>query len=343
MSADTVFWIASCSKLVTTVAALQCVERGQIALEDTVEEVLPELREPHLIGPKEQNFDGGRAAKKITLRHLLTHTSGVGYDMFHPLMLEWRSSRGEQPLGLSGRVVAAYSTPLEFEPGEGWTYGGGLDWAGVLVARLNGMASFEEYLQEHVFRPLHMRSTTFRLAQHPDIAARLAKVSAKVGPGQFVTVPRPFPENAAEDAGGAGLFSSVEDYLQLLGDLLKPEPTVLRAETVDLMFTPQFDESSKPAAGLAAQGDILDKMTGIERVAERGVTFGLGGLLLTEDRGGAFKGTLTWGGLPNWIWSLNRELGLATVFAAQMVPPGDDGCAKLNNKFIQSVRLLLQG
>lgn len=130
---DTTFWIASCTKLIGTIAVLQCVERGQIGLDETVENILPELDNPGIIsdGTSPDLVDSPPkihpATKKINARHLLCHTSGLAYDMFSPTLTAWRVGRGESLQGLPGDVTTAHAVPLLFEPGEGWAYGGGID------------------------------------------------------------------------------------------------------------------------------------------------------------------------------------------------------------------------
>jgi CubicO group peptidase (beta-lactamase class C family) len=116
-------WIASCSKLVTTIAALQCVERGLFTLDDptAVDRLLPEWKDPEILtGFTEDGKPILQPAKeKITLRKLLTHTSGVAYDMMHPMLIQWRQSRGEKPLAVRTPVTEGYKHPLVFEPGFG--------------------------------------------------------------------------------------------------------------------------------------------------------------------------------------------------------------------------------
>jgi CubicO group peptidase (beta-lactamase class C family) len=130
------FWLVACTKLIRNVTALQCVKRGQICLNNPVDEILPELARPQITQAVVSSDDGGAASQgfslvsaksTITLRQLLTHTSGLGYDFVYLELMAWRASRGEEPLSLSGQLVKAYSTPLLFEPGEGWAYGGGIN------------------------------------------------------------------------------------------------------------------------------------------------------------------------------------------------------------------------
>ncbi|KAJ0423117.1 beta-lactamase/transpeptidase-like protein [Aspergillus carlsbadensis] len=332
ISPDGTFWLASCSKLIGTIAALQCVERGQVTLDEPVQRILPELASPQIIeaqttagkGKVSEGFSLRPAVKKITLRHLLCHTSGISYDMFHPLLMSWRSSRHEAPLGLTGKVAEAYTLPLLFEPGDGWSYGGGIDWAGELVARLNGV-SLEEYCQTHIFGPLALVSTTFRLANRPDVKERLVDTSERSADGTLKPSVRPWPDEAPEDCAGGSLYSSSDDYVKLLADLLSDHPRVLAEATVESMFAPQLEGESRGIKDLEA-ATIFTAMTGITG-SKGGINWGLGGL----------KGSLVWGGLPNLIWFANREQGIAAFYASQVLPPGDPHSGRLANGFMEEV------
>jgi CubicO group peptidase (beta-lactamase class C family) len=123
--------MASCGKLVGTIAALQCVERGMIAIDDpkAISRILPELAHPLVFtDPHGPDLSTVPATTQITLRHLLSHTSGLAYDFFEPKLQAWRANKGERPvLSLGGDVVRAHSVPLMFEPGTGFVYGGGID------------------------------------------------------------------------------------------------------------------------------------------------------------------------------------------------------------------------
>jgi len=321
---------------------MQCVERGQVTLDEPIGRILPELADPEILKPKdvgadqmERPFTLTKAERKITLRHLLTHSSGLTYDIFDPTLMAWRASRGETPMGLSGKVIEAHSVPLLFEPGEGWLYSGGLDWAGVMVGRLNGNVTLEEYMVTNIFKPLGLKSTSFRLAEHPDIKSRLVECSARQEDGTLVKSPVPWPENAEEDAGGAGLYSSAPDYIKIIGDLIKDKPILLKKETVEEMLTPQFAEGSASLKGLLESKETVASMTGSEVTG--GVNYGISGLLFTNDIGYMKKGTLAWGGLPNLIWFANRQYGVAALYASQVVPPGEPTSLELAGHFKQEI------
>jgi len=262
VQADSTFWGFSLTKFFTTICALQCVERGQISLDEDVSTVLPELQNPQVISKfnsedATMSFELVPATTKITLRHLLTHTSGISYDAMSPLLTAWRKSRGEGLLTMSGRVKEAYSLPLLFNPGESWAYGGGVDWAGVLVERLNGNIKLGEYMDRHLFKPLGMNGSTFHLASEPDIRKRLIEMSLRQADGSLQPTRCPYPEDAADDSGGMGMVTSVPDFTSVLKDLIRDQPSILKKETVDLIFTPQFPAGSPQQKALIASQVIL--------------------------------------------------------------------------------------
>ena len=159
------FWIYSITKTLTAISMLQCVQRREISLDDEVYLHLPELKQLPIVSLGE----GGQMSftphtKGITVRHLLSHTSGIGMDLFDPRLQAWRMSREEIPRALCGKSKEAYTTPLLFEPGEGWAYGGGAEWAGILVERLTEL-KLEETMKKYIFDPLGMNSSTFHPAK----------------------------------------------------------------------------------------------------------------------------------------------------------------------------------
>jgi methyl acetate hydrolase len=130
MTADSVFWIASMTKAITSTAAMQLVERGKLSLDGPIAEVLPELAAPQVL----EGFDASDepklrpATRPITLRHLITHTAGFVYDIWHPGMGRYMEKTGTP--GIISCQNAALMLPLVFEAGEKWDYGIGIDWVG---------------------------------------------------------------------------------------------------------------------------------------------------------------------------------------------------------------------
>ncbi|KAL6404561.1 beta-lactamase [Ilyonectria robusta] len=329
---DSNFWGFSCTKLLTTICVLQCVERSLIGLDDDVGSVLPELAHPNIISAtSEGSFELTPAKGNITVRQLLTHTSGLSYDAMHPLLVAWRKSRGEPPLVMSGKVDEAFSLPLLFEPGSGWVYGAGLDWAGVLVERINGSTKLADYTEEYVFKPLGLERSTFHLSTRPDISASLAQMWNRTETGELIPIPSPYPVDARDDSGGMGLITSTADFIRLLRDLLQDTPVLLKPETVSEMFTAQFEQGSPQYGGLLEQ-----ELTG-DDTGRPGIAFGLGGLVVQNEVPNLPAKTLTWNGMPNIGWFVSRERGLGAVYVSQVLPAGDPKSVDLLGEFWREI------
>lgn len=296
--------MASCTKLITTIAALQCVERGLIGLDDPVDENLPELANSQVITyddtSEKDSFTLAPAKSSITLRQLLNHSSGLAYDLGEPALEAWRTSRGETPLSLWAPILSAFSTPLLADPGTQWAYGSGVDWAGVLIYRLTKRVSLENYFIDNIFTPLGMNSTTFHLWYKPEISLKFLQPAYRLPDGGLIAGILPYPHPPADEYGGNGLLSSVPDYMRILGDIIKETPVLLKKETVQLMFSPQFEEGSGSLQHLKKNQTLFENSAG-GHIGNLAINFGLGGLLFTKQvpLTGAPPGTLAWGGLPN--------------------------------------------
>jgi CubicO group peptidase (beta-lactamase class C family) len=339
---DQAAFIASCTKLIASIASLQIVERGLIGLDDPLDAHLPELTTQPIL---DQNEDGTltsrKAQKPITLRHLLTHTSGATYDWMEPKLMAWRTSRGETPSIIeNGDIANGYAYPRVYEAGDSWAYSGGLDWAALLVARLT-KSSFEDYVDANISKPLGISSFTWHLSRKPAVAQSLMKMSTRQDDGTFTTSPTPFwPKDPVGEGGGAGLYTNVHDYTRVLADLLKPEPTLLQKSSVDQLFTPQLAQGSDALATFvndefAYKPALDDSLEGVN------VNYALGGLVLMQDvqRENYFKpkGTMSWTGLPNLLWSVNRERGMALFIAIQTLPWADRSSFELVARFETAV------
>lgn len=353
---DSTFVLGSCTKIITAIAALQCVERGLITLDEPIDKVLPELAEQPLITtetpaaapsfdaldapppPSSIKFELGPAKTPITLRHLLTHTSGVSYDVMDPRIQAWRESRGEGIEAMSGKLIQSFSTPIVHEPGSSWCYGSGYDWTGLLVGRLN-KTTFGEYLEENLFKPLGMESSTFHLEKAEHVREKLVGMSVRAGAeaGGLVSGDAGLADPAQDELGGVGLYSSVPDYLKALGDLLKDKPVLLKPETVELLFTPQLEVGGVPYETMNALSPILWG----HFMSDPGfkANHGLGSALLTEDAtvSGTPKGTIRWSGYSGPMWAVNREKGLAWFYATQVLPFGDVESGKRAEAFGKAV------
>src|SRR4029077_12584866 len=160
MTLDTIFRLASMTKAVTSVAAMQLVEQGKLQLDQPVGNILPELSAPQVL----EGFDDSGAPRlrparrPITLRLLLTPTAGFGYEFLNADLIRYVKVSGT-PSTSTGKL-ASLRLPLVFDPGDRWEYGINIDWAGRAVEAVSGQP-LEVYFREHIFAPLGMRDTDY--------------------------------------------------------------------------------------------------------------------------------------------------------------------------------------
>ncbi len=334
ITVDTVFRIASMTKIVTCVAVLQLVEQGTLSLDQPVGGLLPELESPQvLIGFEEDGTPRLRqASRPITLRHLLTHTAGFGYHIWNADLNRYRAAGGGA--GQTGKM-ALLDAPLLFDPGERWEYGINIDWAGEAVERASGL-SLEDYLQEHIFRPLGMSDTSFLLT--PARHARLAALHQRNDDGSLTPLPLDPPAPPVFYAGGGGLYSTGPDYLRFLQALLHggvfAGQRILSAESVTLLLTNQIGnlqvgglKSAAPAT--SRDGEFFPGM--VKR-------WSLGGLLTTADLPGARRaGSLSWCGLYNCYFWLDPTHQLTALLLTQILPFLDPAVLSLADQFERSI------
>ncbi|KAH8886101.1 putative D-aminoacylase [Thozetella sp. PMI_491] len=321
-------WVASCTKLVTAVAVLQCVEKGLLNLDEEIATVLTEWRERSIL----LGFDDAsgeplleKANGPITLRMLLTHQSGLGYAFIRPELkrfVEHREAAGELK---SEHIADKYFLPLLFEPGSSWEYGVGADWAGRMVERVTNQ-NLGAYMQEYIFDPLGMDSTTFRLRDRLDIKTRRADMTKRQDDGSLTLGENTyFSDNEPDDHGGGGLFSSARDYLRFLSAVLKHDEKLLNQASFKLLFAPCLLPAPAEAFQDARSAQHRERDDGHMAIpAPEQVDFALGGMVTLKDvPGGRKAGSLSWGGLPNLSWLVDRDSGMAIFFASQTLPPGD--------------------
>ena len=299
---DTVFRLASMSKTIVSATALALLEEGKLSLDDTVEEWLPNFR-PGLA-------DGGRPP--ITVRQLMTHTSGLSYGFFEerdsPYITDRVSNGLDQPgLPLEENLRRLASAPLKFEPGTGWQYSLSTDVLGAVVEQAAGVP-LPEAVARYITRPLGMRDTAFvpvdaaRLARpYRDGKSRAVAMDADadvipLGPGV------PFSPLRALDAssyasGGAGLCGTAGDYLRFL-------------EAIRRGGTPILTPQSAAMLRKHAIGSLRAESEG------PGWGFSLGAAVLLDPRAAETPqnaGTWQWGGVLGGHWFVDPVAGLAVV------------------------------
>ncbi|KAI0424189.1 beta-lactamase/transpeptidase-like protein [Xylaria sp. FL1042] len=342
---DSVMWIASCTKVVTALAALQCCERGLLTLDGPIYDVLPELRGLPLI--RRFNADGSPVlephSKPITLRHMLNHSSGIAYDETHPKLMAWHKWHRTAP-NRSNAVEGRYSYPLVFEPGESWCYGAGVDWAGVAVERVNGGISLQRYFEENIFRKVGARDIVFSSYMHtrPDLQARIVDMSKRdpKNPSRVIrSNARPQHNERGGCFGGMGLFASPADYLKIIKGILTTDQDqrLLSTAAVDEFFRPCLTEKAKTALNaILTVEEFRVAMGNVPESAPK--NWSLGGLINEGDvAGGRKAGTMTWSGLPNLTWFVDRKSSLCGLYAGQLYPQGDAKVGELCRLFEQGI------
>jgi CubicO group peptidase (beta-lactamase class C family) len=243
MERDTICRMYSMSKIITCAATLMLFEEGRFNLDDPVANYLPELREMRVwTGGTQEEPKLEPLKRPITIKHLLTHTSGLQYDFAgdDELSKLWRSAHLWIGPGLTNFIVELSKLPLKHQPGDAYTYGVNMDVLGALIERVSGR-TFGTFLDERLFRPLNMKDTGFSVPETKRY--RLAK-TYKHGPDGKLREEKPLIEVWPEpgrgvEAGGAGIFSTAGDYArfaQMLcnGGTLEGK-RILGRKTVELM------------------------------------------------------------------------------------------------------------
>jgi methyl acetate hydrolase len=335
MTLDTVFWIASMTKAITSAAAMQLVEEGRLALDQPIAGLLPELAAPQVL----EGFDAAGepklrpARRPITLAHLITHTAGFVYDIWNGEMGRYMEKRGAP--GIISCQNAALALPLVFEPGEKWDYGIGIDWVGKAVERASGQR-LGDYFAEHLFGPIGMKDTGFRLT--PDRRARLAGMHARGADAALTPIEFEIPQAPEFEMGGGGLYGTAADYLAFQRVFLNQGRAdggqVLRPETVALMAQNAIGELNVRMLKTAVPGSSNDAEFFPGTVKK----WSLGFMISTEAvSGGRSAGSLAWAGLGNTYFWIDPARDIAGVILTQLLPFADKKALALLDAFERAV------
>lgn len=322
MTADTVFALFSCTKAVTSTAALQLVEEGLLDLDAPASRYVPDIARIQVL----DGFDAAgkpalRAPKReITTRMLLLHTSGFGYSFFNEKIRDFEVATG-LPMIITA-TKAALMAPLAFEPGERWHYGIGIDWAGLVIESLRGKR-LGAVMDERIFGPLGMTDTAF--APRPDMEARMATIHHRLDDGTLIADPTLRLPNPPEvDLGGAGLHGTVGDYMRFirlwLGDGKGEFGRVLKPETIEMAVKNGLGELKVTALSTAIPALTRDA----EFFPGMSKSWALGFMLNDEAAPtGRSANSLAWAGLANLYYWIDREQGLGGFWATQILPFAD--------------------
>ena len=301
-------WIASCTKLMTCIAVMQCVERSLLDLDADVTSVLHELKGLELLtgfDPETGKPLLRKPNKAITLRMLLTHSSGMSYDIFNPILQKYRAAMG-QKVAPGDTIAQRYDCPLVFEPGTAWGYSPSIDWAGKMVERVNGDISLQDYMIQHIWEPLGIKDMIFHLRDREDLRKRLTDMSLRdpSGSGKALYIPNHagFTANVQDAMGGGGAFSSPREYLKIIQAVLANDGKLLKPESMEGFFKPHLSPESQQALMKLLEDPALNLQLGGAPLGTK-KDWSLAGMLITEDVPNLYKkDTVTWGGLPNLTW-----------------------------------------
>ncbi|KAH7121538.1 beta-lactamase/transpeptidase-like protein [Dactylonectria macrodidyma] len=337
MSLDTIFWVASFTKLATSVACMQLVEQGLLQLDDAdqVESICPELRDVKVLTrTAEGKFELVDKIRRITLRMLLNHTAGFGYAFEDEKLAEYGRPAGADDF--SGEAVHRINRPLVNQPSEVFQYGISMDWVGLIIERFSGK-SLDEYFKEKIFQPLGMQSVTF----HPSEEAKshLAYMNRRSADGKLKHTDHLYREpllarggEKIPCAGGHGCFGKPTEFTRLISMLLNhglDAPTgmrFLKPSTVKEMFKdqiadkPRYSNVCVPVAKPEwANPTPLFPMPD-DHTEGWGLSFSISHF---PSNTGRAAGTGSWEGLANLFWFVDRTNNIGCIIGSQILPYGD--------------------
>jgi CubicO group peptidase (beta-lactamase class C family) len=324
MTIDSVFWIASLTKAVTSVAAMQLVEQGRLSLDGPIAAVLPELAEPQVLEGFEA--DGSpklrRARGPITLRQLLSHTSGFCYDTFNADMTAYIERTGTPPIVTC--THAALQLPLTADPGTRWQYGIGVDWVGKAIEAASGQR-LDACFRDNIFAPLGMNDTAFKISDA--MRQRLVGMHARGPDGSLVPIPFELEQEPEVLMGGGGLYGTAPDYLAFARMILNKgrgdDRQLLKPETVDLMVRNHIGDLLVPRFTSVAPAFSND----VDLYPDMPKKWGLGFLINTAiSPEGRSAGSLAWAGLANAYYWIDPVRDVAGVIQMQLLPFADPEC-----------------
>ncbi len=330
---DSIFSIASMTKAIASTAALQLVERGKLQFDEPASKHLPELAKAQVL----HGYDpSGQPilrppAKPVTLRHLLTHTSGFAYDTWSQEMFEYQQKTGKTV----PRGTVAPLTPLVFEPGTRWQYGYSVDWAGKLVEAVSGQ-TLEQYMQTHILQPLGMKDTSYIMTPGK-VRSRRQPVSKAAR-----------RNDAAESSQSAHAAQGVQrrrwiifhpaDYVLFMQMILNHgragKDRILESKTVDMMAANQIGElgAGKLKSFIPQRSAEVDLHPGaVDK-------WGLGFLINTKAYdNGRSAGSLAWAGIDNTFYWIDPKRGICATIMMQFLPFVDKEAVGLLSDFERSV------
>lgn len=341
ITTDSIFWIASCTKITGTIVALQAVDKGLLSLDspDDVDKYCPELANIPILQSVSET-EGVKLVpktKRITLRMLLAHTAGFGYSFFNHNLKAYTKLFGIDDLSGNANSV---STPLSFEPGTSWEYGVGIDWACILVSRAEGV-SLNNLITQNILKPAGITDTSMRPTE--DMKSRLVHMNYRDPSGKLVEQNHLMTATLSNDpvvaaqsieSAGAGIFSKPTEYIKLLAILLnkgvagQTGARILSEASVQEMFTnqlpdwPDFARAGIPAAEPTLTNPLPELFP---QPGNPPQGWGLSWFLNIHEAEatGRSAGSGFWCGLANLFYWVDPTKGITGMICSQILPFGD--------------------
>ena len=324
MTLDSVFWIASMTKAVTTAGAMQLVEQGKLDLDAAIGKLLPDLASPQVL----EGFDAKgepklRPAKgAITLRQLMTHTAGFCYNMWNGDMAVYLDKTGIPAITTCKND--ALKTPIMSDPGTRWEYGTNIDFVGKAIEATSGKR-LDAYLRDHLFAPLGMNDTSFKISDA--MRKRLVGMHARGEDGSLAAIPFELEQEPEFHMGGGGLYSTAGDYIKFCQMILNKGKgngnQVLKAETVATMGQNHIGDLNMPKLTSVAPMYTNDVDLYPDMVKKWGLSFLINTAKTPEGRS---PGSLAWAGLANTYYWIDPSRDVCGVILMQLLPFADGKC-----------------
>jgi methyl acetate hydrolase len=323
MTADSVFWIASMTKAITTAAGMQLVEQGKLSLDEPIGKILPDLASPQVL----EGFDASgnpklRPAKgAITLRQLMTHTAGFVYELWSGDKATYLEKTGTP--GITTCQNAALKTPLAHDPGTRWDYGTNIDFVGKAVEAVSGKR-LDAYLRDNLLAPLGMNDTGFKISD--SMRKRLVGMHARTPEG-LAPIPFELEQNPEFHMGGGGLYGTAANYIKFTQMILNKGKgngnQVLKPETVALMGQNNIGalEVNKLTTAAPIYTNDVDLYPGMSK--KWGLSFLINTAKTPEGRS---PNSLAWAGLANTYFWIDPARNVSGVILMQLLPFADRIC-----------------
>jgi CubicO group peptidase (beta-lactamase class C family) len=324
MTTDSVFWIASMTKAVTSAGAMQLVEQGKLSLDQPIGKLLPDLASPQVL----EGFDANGeprlrpARTPITLRHLMTHTAGFCYGIWNGEAVKYLEKTGLPAVTTCKND--ALRVPIMSDPGTRWEYGINIDFIGKAVEAATGKR-LDAYLRDHLFAPLGMTDTGFKISDI--MRKRLVGMHARTPDGSLMPIPFELEQEPEFHMGGGGLYSTAGDYIKFTRMILNKGSgngnQLLKPETVALMGQNHMGDINvtKLVSADPTLSNDVDLYPDMDK--KWGLSFLINTLKTPEGRS---AGSLAWAGLANTYYWIDPTRDITGVILMQLLPFGDGKC-----------------